>query len=580
MKSISFKHNRVRLLVIILMSGALLLITRLFHIQVLSHSKYAEMARKEQIKVFVLPAERGLIYAMDGPEQWSPLVLNETVYTAFIDPRVVNQPSKLKHKLKEVAGENLVQFDKFDEKVKNATSRYEVVAMGLSRKQAEQLKSEKFKGLGFQTQTRRVYPEGELAAQVLGFVNSDGGQYGVEGGLNKRLAGQDGRLESVTDVADVPLTIGDRNIDRPAVDGDNLVLSIDKNIQAAVEQALVRARDKFGADKVSALVLNPNNGQIMAAANLPTFNPGQFHKVTDATVFNNRCLMEPYEPGSVIKTLTFAAGLSDGLFGLETRFYNADIVQVGDRKIYNAYKGVTGSIPFRDIMRYSLNTGMVEVLSLAGNGQINRKSRDWLYDYFSRRYGFGARTGVELPDEAGVIISPEQEEGNAVRYANMSFGQGFTATMLQVSSAFAAVVNGGTYYQPTILQGVLTADGQLEVQEPVVKRQGVITPQASELLRQVTDWARHTGIQGKDDPVGFQVGGKTGTSETIKDGQYVKDETVASYLGYGGGSKPEYVIMTQISATGKYMEGNIQAVALFNDISNWLIKYLKIQPKG
>ena len=202
----------------------------IFWIQIISHRQYAAMAEKEQIKKLVIKAKRGNIYALDGVNP-SPMVMNEIVYTMFIDPEIVNKPKEIKAFLKEVANQNIIELSKLDKKFDKSTgSRYQVLAINLNRKQAESIKEKKFRGVGFQAVTKRVYPEGVLAAQLLGFVNANGGQYGVEGGLNKRLTGRDGLLESVTDVADVPLTIGEKNINSPAQDGDDIVLSIDKNI--------------------------------------------------------------------------------------------------------------------------------------------------------------------------------------------------------------------------------------------------------------------------------------------------------------------------------------------------------------
>ena len=579
MEELLSRESRVRALTLAMLIGLGAIIVRLFFIQIISHQKYVVMAEEEQIKKLVIPARRGTIYAMDGLIS-SPLVMNEIVYTMFIDPEIVISSDDIKTTLKETASENIIELSKMDKKFDKSTgSRYQVLAINLNRQQAEHIKAKKFRGVGFQAVTKRVYPEGALAAQLLGFVNSNGGQYGVEGGLNKRLTGLDGMLESVTDIAEVPLTIGDKNVNIPAQDGDDLVLSIDKNIQYQVEKILQAKAIENGADYVSAIVIDPNDGRVRAMANYPSYNPSEFYKVTDAALFNNRVAMSPYEPGSIIKAFTVGMGLDKGLITPSSTYNNTDVVQVGDRKIYNALKGHTGIVTMQQALRYSLNTGMVDILSRAGGGQINRQARDQLYNYFYNVFGLGKKTGIEIPEAVGLIISPDKIEGNAVRYANMTFGQGMNLTMLQVAAGFSSLINGGNYYQPTVLAGQIK-NGQFVKSEAILARSDIISSATSNTIRQMLAQARADGAYSRLDPKGFEIAGKTGTSETLRDGVYVKDETIASYLGYGGGERPEYVIMTQISGKGKNMEGSIHAVPIFNEISDWLVKYLKIEPKG
>ncbi len=570
--------RRESLLGAILILGSAVLIVRLFQIQILSHGKYTEMAYKEQVKKLAIPAKRGLIYAMDGDTP-KPVVLNTTVYKMFIDPVIVKDQEAVRSVLLNDLKDRAYELDKLDSKLENKKSRYQVVAVDLTRDEAESIKSKKILGVGFQAVSKRVYPEGTLAAQVLGFVNAEGGQYGVEGGLNDRLSGKDGMLESVTDVAKVPLTIGDQNVHIPAIDGDNLVLTIDKNAQAYVEKVITEEATKANLEEVSVVVMNPNNGQVMAMANYPSFDPDKYTTVTDASLFNNRCTMIPYEPGSVIKTLTMSMALNEGIVSPTTTFYNRDTVRVGAEDIRNAIRGHTGTVTMQDAMRYSLNTGMVDILSRSGGGQINSKSINLLYSYFHDRFRLGKSTGIEIPEVKGIVVPPTSQEGNAIRYANMSFGQGMDLTMLQVATAFSSVVNGGYYYQPTIVGGTIDASGNFVIADASKPTGQIVKTETSRTLRQMITKSRSDDGTGRLDPKGFEIGGKTGTSETIVDGKYTKEQTIASYLGYGGGAKPEYVIMVRVGSKGRYLVGGVEAAPIFGQISNWLLEYLKITPK-
>lgn len=574
MKILFAKHSRVRILSGILTVTVALIVVRLFQLQVIDHQKYRQLAYQEQVKKLTIPAHRGLIYALDHQTP-APLVMNETVYTMFVDPQVVKDDKAV---LAALVGLNQdLIIGNPTEKLTQKNTRYQVLARGLSRQQAEAIKAKKLTGIGFQAVSRRIYPEGALASQVLGFVNANGGQYGVEGKLDKRLTGENGVLEAVTDISDVPLTVGEKYTNIPARNGDNLVLSIDRNIQSQVEKILKAGLEKVGADNGSALVMNPQTGQIMAMVNYPSYSVAEFNKVKDVALFNNATVDRPYEAGSVIKVFTVAMGINEGKITPQTVFYNQDTVKVGDRTIKNAYKGKIGNITMQDALQYSLNTGMVNIISRLGGGNIDRSARNIIYNYFHDRFRLGQKTNVELPETAGIIIPPTEVEGNAVRYSNMSFGQGMDVTMVQVAAGFSAIINGGVYYQPTVLAGTVE-NGIFKAQAPKVIDEQVVKNTTSTQVRQMLTEARRLYYKNVD-RAGYEIGGKTGTSEKIVDGKYVENQTIATYLGYGGTNRPKYVIMIRVDGKGKYLAGNTDAAPIFTDISNWLIDYLKLYPK-
>ncbi|MCL2869710.1 penicillin-binding protein 2 [Candidatus Saccharibacteria bacterium] len=567
--------SRARTLGLLLFIAVGIIIVRLFQIQIIEHDKYVKQADQEYIKRLVIPAKRGTIYAMDQTQPVQ-LVMNETIYTLFADPSVVTNPKKAEDVIKKVAGGNLVTDVKTA--LSKTNTRYQVLATKLSRTQAELIKKYQLAGIGFQETTQRVYPEGSLGSQVLGFVNDDGeGQYGVEGALNKQLRGTDGLLESVTDISSVPLTIGSKNINQPAKDGDNVVLTIDRNVQAYVEKALAAGLQKSHAQNGSVIVMDPNSGKIMAMANIPTYDQSQYSKATDAQVFQNAVTSDPYEPGSVVKTFIMSTGIDTGAVTPASTYYNTDEIKVGDATIKNALTGVLGNISMQTVLNYSLNTGAVTVAERIDGGNLNRAGRDTIYDYYHNHFGFGQMTGVQLYEVPGEIISPKQTEGNAVRYSNMAFGQGFDATMLQVARAFSAVVNGGKLYQPSVVNGVIDNNGVFKEDKPKIAQKGVIKSSTSASMRQMLTTARNFMFSAEDKK-GYQIGGKTGTSQVLINGSYSMTTTTASYLGFGGDSGPKYVIMVRMSSPGMNLQGNIDAEPVFSNISNWLIDYLMLKP--
>jgi len=577
------KGSRSRILAGLLFAIVGVFIIRLFYLQIIQHDYYVKLADNEQIKSLDIPAKRGLIYALDGSTP-VPLVLNQTVYTVFADPFTITDTasSKIIDAIQQVAGGNA--RPNLAGLLSNKSSRYAVLATGITPTQADKLKADDFLGVGFQQQSQRVYPEGTLAAQTLGFVDYDGtGQYGVEGKLNDQLNGKDGLLKTVTDVSDVPLTIGDKNIDIPAVNGQNIVLTIDRNVQSHVEQALADGLKRSGALNGSAVVINPQTGQVMAMANLPTFDPANYSHTTDPADFNNPVVSAPYEPGSDIKTLTMAIGIDKGVVKPTDTYVNTGHINVDGIDISNANAALEdGTITFQTALTNSLNTGFVTVAERLGDGtSITLAARNTMYDYYYNKFKLGQLTGIEVSGEVpGTVIAPDDPsgQGNAVRYSNMAFGQGMDDTMIQVASAFSAIVDGGMYHKPTVVGGTVDPSGTY-VQNQITPAVRAISQSAADQVREMTHVARTTAF-GRVDTPGYEIGGKTGTSQTLINGNYNNNQTVGTYLGYGGSDSPRYVIMIQVSGKNETLQGARDALPIFTDISNWLITYLKLQPKG
>jgi len=558
-------------------------VARLFYLQIIRHDHYVILADSEQVRQWKLPAVRGEIYAMNGDTP-TKLVLNQTVYTVWVDPQEIKEPGEVIEVLNRIVGGNL--RDDARQLLEKKDTRYQVMARKVSYKQAQLIKKEKLYGIGFERGEQRVYPEGALASQVLGFVDNDGiGQYGIEAGLNDELTGTDGLIKTVADVRDVPLTIGKDNVNIPAQNGKNVVLSIDRGIQMKAEQALAAGMKRSGASRGSVLIMDPSNGQVFAMANLPTYDPAKLASVKDVALLNNNTISDPYEPGSVIKAFTVSTGIDTGAITPKSTFNNTDQIQVDDRTIGNASTGHTGERTMQYALDWSLNTGMVTIAKRLGGDEINRKSRDIIYDYFAKRFRLSVPTGIELANEmSGNIISPDQVQGNAVRYATMTFGQGMSSSMLQVSTSFSAVINGGLYNNPSVVAGEVDDRGVFQRSKGTNNPKRVISASTSDTVREMIRHAHHATYRPYGEREGYYVGGKTGTTQTIdpKTGRYTNDETIATYLGFGGevNKTPRYVIMVRVSGDDMVLGGGTDAKPIFNDISNWLIDYLKLSPKG
>ena len=576
-----FFRGRIGLFKVCLFLAFFVIVGRLFFVQIVQHNYYVAKANARQMKSYTISAKRGEIYVKDGDNKVAPIVMNERVWTVYLDPKYIGKSGreKTQRELTKILGDSLeVPWKKI---WADPNRQYIEVAHNVTFDKAKAIDKAKIKGVGKSERSRRVYPMGVLAAQLLGFINTEGQGSGVEYALNKQLAGEDGLLKTVKDVSDIPLTIGNNNIEIPAKDGTDVVLSIDRNIQQRVEQILAESvKRSGGVTSASALVMNPNSGQILAVANTPSYNPAEYTKVTDANLFKNNISDDLYEPASVCKTFTYATALELGALTPDDTYVNTGATQVEDRTIKNATNtaAVMGRINFRKALAYSLNTGSVEALRRIGGGRISKNARTQMYDFLYNRFGLGRPTGVELYEERGKIYSPDEDEGNAVRYANMTFGQGMSLTMVQVAAGFSSIVNGGEYYKPTLIAGEMK-DGVFVANKKNNAIRRTISEETSATMRSMLESVREVN-GGVNDPQGYSIGVKTGTAETYDaNGRYTSNATTAGVVGFGGkkGQKPEYVVLVKMKGS-RLLWGSEDAVPAFTDISNYLLKYLRISP--
>ncbi len=575
--------NRYRFLRTVLLLVMAVIIVKLFTIQIVEHEDWSAKAAAQQTLQNVLPAKRGEIYMMDGAEP-SPVVLNATVYTVIVDPMLADQ-KEISEKLTAIMGDK--QIAKWDDVFANRARRYYIVGKNVERSAAEKIAEADFDGVWLQANTRRVYPEGTLGSTVLGFVNNDGlGQYGVEGALNETLAGKNGLLKTVKDINNVALSIGDDNVKIPAVDGENVVLTIDKSIQRNVEKIIEEQTHVVGFANISALVMDPNNGRVLAMANYPGYDPANFGRVKSAADYINHVVEDPYEPASVCKTFAFATGIDYGVMTPETTFYNAGSTTVDDWPISNAEQGpeVAGTQTMQIAFNYSLNTGTTQMLRWLGGSEtdITELGRTRLYEYYHDKFGLGQATGIELIEPAGTVQKPNAEIwGLNGTYANMTFGQNMQVTMLQTAAAMASVVNGGKFYTPTIVAGKMVNDKFVE-NEPKAAARSTVSEATSATMRDMLYGTRRMWRANGTDAPGYYVGGKTGTAQIIKNGAYSLDETSATYIGVGGteGELPTYLIMVRVWEDGKKAGGQAVALPVFNALKAYVQDALKVRPKA
>lgn len=568
--------NRIYGLRIFLIVMGVLLIARLFYVQIVRHDYYQGQALAEHLKKYEIPAPRGIIRLSDK-QATVPIVLNEQRYTIYADPKYVEDAQATASELVGIIGGDK---QRITEKLQSKT-RYVILAKKLTKDQADRVIALELKGIGKKETSVRTYPQGTLASQLLGFVNDDAkGQYGLEGYFDEELAGKAGVERAVTDVKGVPLAVNSDNVLKKAEPGSDITLTVDIGMQRIAEDALKNGIDRTKAVRGSVVILEANTGAVKAMANYPTYDPSQYDKIEDIGVFTNNTISGSWEPGSVIKPLLMGTAFTEGTASPDTTYSDAGYVQVDDRKITNSVSWGAQTMSFWDVLSKSLNTGAVQALKTLGNGELNEKARETWHRYLTEHYHFGTETGVEQSGEAsGIVGSPTEGDGLNVRYANMAFGQGFTVTPLQLAAAYASLVNGGTYYQPTIVAS-RSVEGKVETFSPKVVSQNAVSEQASTQVRAMLQRTLESNNKSAV-RAGYVLGGKTGTAEEAdSNGAYREDYYNGAYAGFIGGDKPEYIMVVRLDEPKTPGFASTEAAKTWAEISNKLLDNFALKPKS
>lgn len=576
--------KRIGIWHVVLLVVFALFLTRAFYVQVVRYGYYHASALSDQLKQYEIPAQRGVIEAYDG-QHTVPIVLNQKLYTVYADPTYIKDPAKAARDVASVVGGNAAEYEK---SMQDKQRRYVILAKKVTPEQRTKLLAFKYPGLGAQEQSYRTYPQGTLAAQVLGFVPEDGkGKYGIEQALNDRLNGTPGELKAITDAQGVPLAASGSNIETPATKGQDTLLTLDIGIQKQAERLLEKGIKADNAESGSVVVMDPKTGAVKAMANYPSYDPAKYFEVEDGSLFNNGAVSHPIEIGSIMKSLTTAAALNQGVIKPNTTYYDPSFYIVDKFRITNIEEdGGAGTRSIAQLLDLSLNTGAVWELMQMGGGQLNQQARNVWHDYMTNRYMFGKATGIEQGYESDGLVPGPEENGAAIdlTYANTSFGQGMTATTVQAAGAMSAVLNGGTYYRPHLVAGTINDDGSQQLKQPEVVKQGVVSQQVSQamvpLLQYVID---NHKINPPFDQSRYVVGGKTGTAQIAKpNGGYYEDDFNGTYLGFVGGDQPDYVIAVFVNkpkvGRGQYA-GTAAAQPIFADVAHMLINNGYVVPK-
>lgn len=421
-------------------------------------------------------------------------------------------------------------------------------------------------GLGFEKEPKRLYPDGDLAAHLLGFVNDAGvGQGGVEGRYDAILRGTDGKLVAERDPADREIAVGLRHSVAPR-NGADLTLTVDLAIQTSADRELRAAVQRENAAGGSIVVLDPRDGAVLAMASYPTFDPGAV-AAAKPEALRDRVVGWAYEPGSVMKAITMAAGLETGVVTPNTTYVDKGYADIGGRRLYNALGEVWGPSTMTQVLEHSANAGAVFVAQKLGEQR--------LYDAL-RTFGIGSPTGVDLAGEVSGIVRP-LAQWYPVDLGTAAFGQGLTATPLQIASVYAAIANGGTLYRPYVVASWRDADGEHRTAPVAIRR--VVSQKTASTLRDMLVATVDKGIAHAAHLADFSVAGKTGTAQIPSpDGHYIDNEYISSFAGFVPANDPYMVVVIALDRPRSELYGTVSAMAVFRGVAEDALRYALVQP--
>lgn len=571
--------KRVHVLYALMIVVFALFAVRLFYLQIIKHNYYRTEAQSDQYKEYEIPASRGIIKAYDG-DRVVPIVLNQQLFTVYADPQMVKDIDKATAMLVSELGGDANKY----KELLQADTRYSVITRKIEASKRDAIMKHKMPGIGATAQEYRTYPQGTLAAQLLGFVDESGeGRYGLEEAMQGNLKGKPGELKAVTDIKGVPLAASEDNIRTPAKSGEDLVLTLDIGMQKQAEKILKQGLDNAKSQKGSVVILDAKTSAVKAMASYPTYNPADYGNVEDATAFNNLAVSDAIEVGSVMKPLTAAAALDKGVIKPESTFYDNRKMEIDDATVRNVEEdGGAGVKDIKDILNLSLNTGATWLLMQMGGGELNKQGRTVWHDYMVNHFRFGKPTGIEQGyEDAGYVPSPTDGFGLNITYANTSFGQAMRATMIQMAASFAATLNGGTFHQPHLVQSTISQNGETKKKPVKVLNDKTVKPKVSKQLQPMLEYVvdKHRFERSFSDA--YSVGGKTGTAEIAKDtGGYYENEFNGTYVGFVGGDEAEYIIAVSVYKPKiPGYAGSRAAQPLFGNIAHMLIDNFNVTTK-
>jgi cell division protein FtsI/penicillin-binding protein 2 len=542
----------------------MVLLARLFALQA-QQSPYGDLrkiAADMHMKETTIPARRGIIRDTNG----LILASNISVY------RIWGSPQGLTEKQADLAVTNLAKLlpNVPQAKIKDALTfkpkqtNYNLIANGVDSATADKIRELGLPGVDLEPQMRRVYANGSLMGQLLGFANYENvGAYGIEGGYEQILKGKPGITIAESDPDGNPIVLGQRQISDPE-DGGDLTLTIDSSIQIMVERELKKGMEEHKAEAASAIVMDPKTGAILAWASFPNYDPNEFFK-TDAALLKDPMVSSTYEPGSTFKILTAAIGVDTGAVTPDSWADLPGCVIKYSQRICNYNSVGYSHQTVVDTLIHSSNVGAMWIAEKIAPPKY--------YDYL-KRFGIGQPTGIDLQGEVGGIIRwPDNKDWIPLDMLTNAFGQSVAVTPLQLVTAVSAVANGGNLMKPYLVSKVTHEDKVIKETTPEVVRKQIIKPESAKTTTEMLVQAVRKGETRLADVKGYRVAGKTGTATL-----YDSPLTIGSTIAYAPADNPRFVVYVRYDKTKDTPWGSNTAAPVVKTITEKLFSYFNIPP--
>jgi cell division protein FtsI/penicillin-binding protein 2 len=559
--------KRLGVVIVLLLIAALGLVGRLAHLQLASHGEYQEQAQDEHRGSLVLNPRRGAILDRNG----YPLAASVDAYDVLVDSQVWNDPTQAQQRAEALANVlNRPPQDILDD-LSTSITREVTVGRGLDYQGSQRVEDLGLPGVRLARTFRRVYPEGNLAASLVGFIGRDKvGLSGLEADYDRDLSGAAGSLSYERDGLGNKIAHGYSSQVPPEPAAD-IILTIDRYMQRLAERELDATVEQHEAEGGTIIIMDPRTGAILAMASRPSFDLTDLDLSDESKMdlYRNRAITDLYEPGSVFKTVTMAGALDAGLVSPESVYVDEGVARISGWTIVNWDLGAHGTQTATEILVKSLNTGAVWLSELL--------RPDRFYDYVYR-FGFGQLTDIGLSGEAaGQFRTPADDGWAEVDMATNSFGQGVNVTPLQMVTAISAIANDGELVQPYVVQEIRRGE-QREVFEPQEVRQ-VITAEAANTLTHMMDAVVDgiTAIYAISVP-GYRVAGKTGTASISVPGGYKEDAYIASFAGFVPSDDPVLAMLVKIDEPKDVPWGSAVCAPVFARLAQSILNYLKVPP--
>lgn len=569
-------QTRLKFLGILFLIAGAAIIVRLFYFQGIVAKELSEKGRMQQNVSRKIQANRGSILSSDG----SYLTASVDAWLVFAaKPEIVETPEFIAAKLAPFFVKDIndsVQIKEENDRIKDLIAGSDSLWLPLKHKIStdtkKQIQELKIKGIGFEKQEDRIYPEASMAAQLLGFVGKDDngadtGYFGLEGSYDYTLTGKAGFIKRESSAVGVPLPFGEGK-EIEALGGVDLVTNIDKAIQIIVEQKLAQGIEKYGAKSGSIVAMDPKTGGILAMANYPSYDPKNYIEYGDE-FFKNPIISDAFEPGSIFKPIVMAAGIDAGVVEPDTVCdacsgpvkVDKYFIETWDNK-YQVNATMT------DVIVHSNNVGMVYV--------GNKLGMDRLYEYITK-FGIGSPTGIDLQGESAPFLR-ERGKWNIVDQATATFGQGIATTPIQMLRAIGIIANQGKDVHPSVVKK-LTRDGW---SSEITQNEGeqIISQESASKMTDMMISAVRAGEAKWASPKGYEIAGKTGTAQIAVSGHYDAEKTNASFVGFAPAHDPKFVMLVTLKEPQSSPWASETAAPLWFDIAKLMFAYMGIQPQN